>query len=135
PDDIRLRFFSMWHSLPQRQLARLTQIDYDREMAFVLFDPKERILGIGRLAADPNNQRAEFAVIVRSDLKGKGIGEMLMHHILDYAKNRGTEEVFGDILWENRAMIALSRKLGFTIEAVPGAPDIVRAVIPVKTPA
>jgi acetyltransferase len=130
PEDIRLRFFSMWHRIPSRQLARLTQIDYDRDMALVLFaQTSNEILGIVRLSADPNNERAEFAVIVRSDLKGKGLGRMLMLRLLKYAQSRGIHVVFGDILRENQAMIALSRKLGFTIGAAPGAPDIVEATL------
>jgi acetyltransferase len=129
PEDVRLRFFSMWHHIPTRQLARLTQIDYDREMAFVLFNSVSEILGISRLAADPNSERAEFAVIVRSDLKGKGIGKILMVRILDYARERGIATVFGDILWENRAMTGLARALGFAIGRVEGAPDILRATL------
>jgi acetyltransferase len=128
-EDVRLRFFSMWHHIPERQLARLTQIDYDREMAFVLFSAANEILGVVRLAADPNKERAEFAVIVRSDLKGKGIGRILMTRLLAYARERGIATVWGDILWENRAMIGLARKLGFKIGPVEGAPDLVRATL------
>jgi acetyltransferase len=133
PEDVRLRFFSMWHRIPSRQLVRLTQIDYDRDMALVLFaEASNEILGIVRLSADPNNERAEFAVIVRSDLKGKGLGRTLMLRLLDYARGRGIHVIFGDILRENHAMITLSRKLGFTISSTPGAPDIVQATLPLS---
>jgi len=87
PEDVRLRFFSMLHALPTALLARLTQIDYDRQMALVLFD-REGIAGISRIAADPDNAKAEFAITVRSDLKGHGLGLLLMREIVDYARAR-----------------------------------------------
>lgn len=116
PEDIRLRFFSPWRSLPPDQLARLTQIDYDREMAFALLAPDgQGVLGVVRLAADPDNIRAEFAVLMRSDLKGHGIGRLLMRHLIDYARERGLKALFGEVLSENTAMLALCRELGFSI--------------------
>ncbi len=129
PEDVLLRFFTQWHNIPHRQLARLTQIDYDREMAFVLLDRSGEILGIVRLSADPNLERAEYAVSVRSDLKGHGLGEMLMRRLLNYARDRGIAQVYGDILPENRPMIALCRKLGFAIGKVKDAPELTRATI------
>jgi acetyltransferase len=131
PEDVRLRFFAPLRELPQRQLARLTQIDYDREMAFVLETrggPEAgAILGVARLAADPDNQRAEFAVTVRSDLKGRGIGTHLMERLLDYARERGIGEIFGDILAENAAMIALCRDFKFAIKPLAETAEILRA--------
>ena len=111
PEDVRLRFFTPLRALPERLRARFTQIDYDREMAFVLFRGAE-IIGVTRLAADPDNVKAEFAVIVRSDLKGKGLGRMLLDRIIQYARQRGIGEIFGDILPENTAMLNLCRDLG-----------------------
>jgi acetyltransferase len=131
PEDMRLRFFSARKILPHRQLARLTQIDYDREMAFVLeaWDRSRPadILGIVRFAAAPDNLSAEFAVTVRSDLKGHGIGTYLMHRLIEHVRRRSIGELFGDILHENVRMIALTRDLSFSIEEVPNVPDIVRA--------
>jgi acetyltransferase len=128
PEDVRLRFFSSWRRIPVRQLARLTQIDYDRDMALVLFSrDASDILGIVRLSADPNNEAAEFAVIVRSDLKGKGLGRWLMLQVLAYAKSTGLKSVFGEILRENQPMIRLARALGFSITTE--SPDVVRATL------
>ncbi len=127
PEDMRLRFFAPMVQMSHRMLARLTQIDYDREMAFLLLDGSKNILGIGRLAADPDNARAEFAVVVRSDLKGRGLGTLLMQRLIAYAKARGTGELIGDILQENARMLALARELGFTIATQ--ASGIVRASI------
>ncbi len=127
PEDVRLRFFSPFKSLPPALLARLTQIDYDREMAFVLFDAENEVAGVGRLAADPNGLRAEFAIIVRSDLKHHGIGRLFMRHLIDYAKARGIGELFGDVLAENAPMLALCRDFGCEIS--PPSQGIVRATL------
>lgn len=130
PEDVRLRFFAPLRELPKAQLARLTQIDYDREMAFVLetLDTEPPgIVGVVRIAADPDSQRAEFALTVRSDLKGRGIGTLMLGRMLDFARDRGIGEVFGDILDENTLMIALCRDLGFTLSPLPEGGGIMRA--------
>ncbi len=121
PEDVRLRFLTPLKSLPPMILARLTQIDYDREMAFVLLDSAGKIAGVARIAADPDNVRAEFAVVVRSDLKGHGAGRLLMQRLGTYARDRGIGELFGDILAENTKMLALCREQGCSI--VPAAAD------------
>jgi len=131
-EDVRMRFFTAFRSLPRSLLARLTQIDYDRDMAFVLFDAKNAVAGIARLAAEPDGQRAEFAVIVRSDLKGRGVGHRLMNRLIAYAKARGIEELFGDILAENSAMLALCRDLGADL-SLP-ASGVVRSTINLRSP-
>jgi len=115
PEDIRLRFFGPLRELTHEMVARLTQIDYDREMAFLLIDGEE-LLGVGRLAADPGFEQAEFALIVASDRQRKGYGELLLRHVLAYARARGVKRVLGHILRENRRMIELSKRLGFAPE-------------------
>jgi acetyltransferase len=127
PEDMRMRFLAPMRELPASLLARLTQIDYDREMAFVLFDCGDAIAGIARLAADADGRRAEFAVIVRSDLKGHGIGRLLMDRLIAYARSRGIAELFGDILAENTAMHALCHDLGCTM--TPPLRGIVRVTL------
>lgn len=130
PEDIRLRFFSPWRSLPPDQLARLTQIDYEREMAFVLLSPDgQDILGVVRQSADPDNVRAEFAVLVRSDIKGHGTGRLLMHRLIDYSRARGLKELFGEVLSENAPMLALCRELGFTITRAEDSHGVLRATL------
>ena len=109
--------------------ARLTQIDYDREMALVATErlgPASRMLGVARIVADPDNERAEFAVMVRSDLKGQGLGYQLMTDILDYARARGIKRVFGDVLRENRTMLVMAEELGFKIVPDVNDPQVVR---------
>lgn len=119
-EDLRLRFFAPLRRLSHQMAARLTQIDYDREMALVAIptgqidgDGKGPIFGVVRITADPNNERAEYAVLVRSDMKGKGLGSLLMREILAYARDRGISEVFGEVLRENVSMLSLCRELGF----------------------
>lgn len=130
-EDLRLRFFAPMKRLSHLMAARLTQIDYDREMALIAQAPADdgsgadAIYGTVRIAADPDNERAEYAVLLRSDMKGKGLGYLLMKKILDYARERGIKEVFGEVLRENTSMLGLCRELGFTRHESPDDPGIV----------
>jgi acetyltransferase len=125
-EDVRLRFFGALRQLSPELLTRLTQIDYDRQMALVL-EAGGEILGVARLAADPDNREAEFAVTVRTDLKGRGIGSLLMRRLLEHARRRGIGRIVGDILQENTMMLALARDLDFRLEPRPDTPGVVRA--------
>jgi acetyltransferase len=133
-DDLRFRFLSPLKKLPNQLVARLTQIDYAREMAFVVIDGDEvagrSIVGVGRLAADPDHERAEYAVLVRSDYHGLGFGWALMNKLIDYAREQGIAELFGVVMRENRGMLAMCEKLGFTRTSVPGEPGLVEVVLP-----
>jgi acetyltransferase len=127
PEDRRLRFFSHVKELDHRTAARLTQIDYDREMALVLVDPlvdETEILGVMRISADADGVRAEYAGAVRSDQKGEGFGRLLLEEIIGYAARRGIGEVWGEVLAENAPMLGLVRKLGFTVDASDDDPSI-----------
>jgi acetyltransferase len=131
PKDIRMRFMHAMKELPDKLAARLSQIDYAREMAFVAFegDGGDEAIGVSRLAADANNERAEFAVMVRTDWKGKGLGYGLMGLLIDHARARGLGELFGEILSENQPMIAMCKELGFTVKPMAGEPSISEAVL------
>ena len=128
PDDVRYRMFVRIRELNPSQLARFTQIDYDREMAFIATrtapDGLPETLGVGRVVADPDNVSAEFAVTVRSDLKGKGLGKILMRKLIDYCRLRGTREIVGEALPQNNRIIGLVKKLGF--EVFPAGEEGVR---------
>jgi acetyltransferase len=119
PHDLYTRFFTGVRELPEADLAHLTQIDYDRDMAFVATAGDaagaEEILGVARACADPDNDAAEFAVLVRSDLKGQGLGTLLMRKLIRYCRGHGTRELRGDVLSDNVAMLRLSRSLGFCV--------------------
>ena len=130
PDDHRLRFFGAGPKLSHGFLARLTQIDYAREMAFVAVAQNTgALLGVVRLIADPDYTRGEYAILVRSDLKGRGLGWRLMQHLIDYAKAEGLKELYGSVLTDNSTMLRMCRELGFTIESEPGDESIRRVVL------
>jgi acetyltransferase len=118
-EDLRLRFFGAVRSFDHSQLARMTQIDYDREMALIVTrangEGTGETLGVARAIADPDNETAEFAVAARSDMKGKGLGSLLLSRIIDYVKQRGTRWLVGEALRENAGMIALARNSGFEL--------------------
>ncbi len=110
-EDLRLRFFAPTRRLSHHTAARMTQIDYDREMAFVLITTDHRdaeILGVAHLIADPDMKRAEFAPMVRSNLTHCGLGTLLMGKIISYARQREIGEVYAEVLRENVGMIKLA---------------------------
>jgi acetyltransferase len=116
-----MRVFSSRREIARSELARLTQIDYEREMAFIAIVPGEddqpETIGTVRAVTDADNACAEFGVIVRSDVKSRGLGFLLMKKMIRYCRERGTGEMVGDVLRENAAMIKLARALGFETEA------------------
>jgi len=130
PEDVRLRFFSTMRSLPTALLSRLTHIDYDRDMAFVLINDKSELIGIANFSADPDKVKAEYSVIIRSDLKGRGLGTALMKRVVDYAKSYGVAELYGDVFEENTQMLALTKDLGFTVS--PAKDGIVQTQLNLK---
>jgi acetyltransferase len=137
PEDIRLRMFVRIRELQPAQLARFTQIDYDREMAFIATRLKPEggpeTLGVVRAIADPDNITAEFAVIVRSDLKGKGLGTLLMKKLIAYFRSRGTVELVGEALPDNIGVLNLTKNLGFTHERLSGEGSV-RLRLQLQTP-
>lgn len=123
-EDVRLRFFNTIQNFDHAFAARLTQIDYDREMAFVAMPPGEAsIVGVVRLLATPDKEDAELAIMVRSDMKGSGLGYCLMEKILDYARSTGIRHVFADVLRENHRMVKMAEELGFAIEPKDNSSD------------
>lgn len=136
PEDSRMRFFGTMRKLPRSQLARFTQIDYDREIALVAIERDangvERSLGEARMVADPDNSVAEFAILVASDVKGGGLGRRLMESLVDCARKRGIGLLRGETLNENTRMQDLARKLGFELKTGPG---VVEMRLPLHPPA
>jgi acetyltransferase len=119
PVDIRMRVFYSRRSIEPSELARLTQVDYEREIAFVATevgdDGQERTLGVVRAVIDPDNHDAEFGIIVRSELKGAGLGELLMAKLIRTLRERGTRCLVATVLRENTRMLELARDLGFAV--------------------
>jgi acetyltransferase len=120
PDDLRLRFFAPIRQFSHAYIARMTQLDYARAMAFVAIEQATGdLLGVARLHANSNYDTAEYAVLVRSDVKGRGLGWLLMQTILAYARSEGLSRVQGQVLNENTTMLTMCRELGFQIFADP----------------
>jgi acetyltransferase len=103
----------------------MTQLDYDREMAFVALAPDGGLAGESRVACGPDHRAGEYALIVRSDLQGRGIGAALMRILIDYARADGMEALEGMVLAENRGMLGLVRRLGFAARPDPDDPGVV----------
>ncbi len=122
---IRMRFLAPRRHFPAEMAMRLTRLDYDREMAFVALAPDGSLAGVSRIACAPDHRSAEYALIVRSDLEGRGIGSALMRQLIAYAKADGIERLDGMILADNTPMLDLVRRLGFCIETVPEEPGVV----------
>ena len=127
PQDIRYRFFSAMRELSPEQMARLTQIDYDREMAFIaLRETTGETVGVARLVCEDERQ-GEFAVIVQGDMKGRGVASHLMQRLIDWARRRRLSAVVGQVLADNSPMLAFVRHLGFSVRRMPEEPDVVEA--------
>lgn len=118
-EDLYYRYFSEISEFTHEDLANMTQLDYDREMAFVAVrhrDEGDEILGVTRAISDPDNVDAEFAVLVRSDLKGLGLGRRLLEKLIGYTRDHGLLCLNGITMPNNRGMITLARKLGFDVD-------------------
>ena len=130
PQDIRYRFFSAMRELSAEQTARLTQVDYDREMAFIAVNETTGdTVGVSRLACDTDGRSGEFAVIVQADMKGRGLASHLMRRLIAWARMRGLTEVVGQILADNHPMLAFIRHLGFTVHRMPDDPEVMEATL------
>nr|MDJ0972733.1 GNAT family N-acetyltransferase [Kiloniellales bacterium] len=93
------------------------------------------VYGVVRMSADPDNERAEYAIIISGEMTGQGLGMLLMRRIIAYARKRGIKELFGDVLRENRTMLKLCEILGFTRRNDPDEPSIVRVTLSLQTDA
>lgn len=117
PQDVRMRVFYTRRSIERSELARLVQIDYAREMAFVAQatgpDGLLQTLGVARAMVDPDNVDAEFGVIVRSELKGTGLGRLLMEKLIAYLRAQGTQRLVATVLDYNERMLRLAKDMGF----------------------
>ncbi|MCS3600818.1 acetyltransferase [Buttiauxella sp. BIGb0471] len=118
-EDLYYRYFSEINEFTHEDLANMTQIDYDREMAFVAVrqqNGSSEIIGVTRAISDPDNIDAEFAVLVRSDLKGLGLGRRLLEKLIAYTGEHGLQRLNGITMPNNRGMVSLARKLGFDVD-------------------
>src|SRR5438132_14320270 len=118
-EDLRLRFFADVAELSAAEADKLSHLDYKHETAFIALDEDTgRMLGLVRLKDELDEQTAEFAILVRSRLKGHGLGWVLMHCAIDYAKQTGLRRIYGDVLAENASMLQMCEQLGFRAEEI-----------------
>ncbi|TXH81002.1 MAG: GNAT family N-acetyltransferase [Pseudoxanthomonas sp.] len=131
-EDLRLRFFQSVRHFSHEFIARLTQLDYARSIALVAIHPQtHEMLGAVRLHADANYEKGEYGILVRSDLKGHGIGWKLMQIMIEYARWLGLKVIEGQVLRENRTMLAMCESLGFTVKLDPDDPTLMNVSLPV----
>jgi len=131
----RLRFFSIVKNLPHGDLVRFCNIDYDREMAIVAEvkqGEKSREIGVGRLIAEPDHKRGEFAVVIADQYQGRGLGRKLLDMLIDIAEDKRLESIYGVILKDNRTMLALCKEMGFTLTPQE---DVMKAELALILPA
>ncbi|MGZ5877099.1 MAG: bifunctional acetate--CoA ligase family protein/GNAT family N-acetyltransferase [Bradyrhizobium sp.] len=115
--DLRLRFFAPIKEFTHEFIARLTQLDYARAMALVAIDEAtNELVGVVRIHSDSIYETGEYAILLRSDLKGRGLGWALMQLIIEYAKSEGLKAISGDVLQENTVMLEMCRELGFQVK-------------------
>ncbi len=135
-EQIRMRFFVPLKALSHVMAARFTQIDYDREMSMVMTEhgiPGEvPIYGVVRINTDPDVEIAEYDVLVREEMTGKGLGRLLMQRIIAYCRTRGIQQIYGDILRENKKMLTMCEQLGFEKRVYKDDNSIVRMLLELK---
>jgi acetyltransferase len=134
--DLRLRFFAPIKEFSHAFLAKLTQLDYARAIAFAAFEEATGdLLGVVRLHADPDHRTGEYAILLRSDLKGQGLGWTLMRLMIQWARADGLETVKGEVLRENTTMLEMCQALGFSIRSSPDDESIAEVTLPVANAA
>ena len=128
PTDVRFRFFSAMQELSPERLARLTQIDYDREMAFVACrEDTGDTVAVARLVQEAGGTSGEFAIVVQADMKGRGLATHMMQRLIAWARDRGLRAVVGQILSDNAPMLAFIRHLGFEVHRLRDDPEVMEA--------
>jgi RimJ/RimL family protein N-acetyltransferase len=127
-EDLRLRFFARIAELSAAEVDSLSHLDYSHETAFIALDEDAgQMLGLVRLRDELDEKTAEFAILVRSRLKGHGLGWLLMRRVIDYAKEKGLRRVYGDVLVENATMLQMCAELGFHTQDMGS--DVKRVVL------
>jgi acetyltransferase len=132
--DLRLRFFGPMKEFTHEFIARLTQLDYARAMAFVAFDEAtNELVGVVRIHSDSIYENGEYAILLRSDLKGRGLGWALMQLIIEYAKAEGLKRISGQVLQENSTMLKMCRELGFAVKSDVAEPALCEVMLELES--
>jgi acetyltransferase len=128
PEDIRYRFFSMLRELSPERIVRMTQVDYDREMAFIAVRANGDTVGVSRLVCDAQGG-GEFAVVIQPDAKSQGLARRLMERLEEWGRAKHLTSMTGQVLADNQPMLAFMRKLGFTLHRMADDPEVMEAVL------
>ena len=132
-EDLRYRFFTALRQVAPEQMVRLTQIDYEREMAFVAVRCRDQAtVGVARLVRELDGESGEFAIMVQPDTKGLGLARHLMMRLIEWAKAEKIPAIVGQILADNHPMLGFVRQLGFSLHRTPDEPDVVEAVLDIE---
>ena len=131
PDDLRQRYFSPVKHISQAFVARLTQIDYARVIVLLAVDGNDEVLGIAQIHADPELDTGEYAILLRSKLKGQGLGWALMQQLIQQARRFGLRHISGQVLRENTSMLDMCRQLGFSVRSDPDDASVSLVELPV----
>jgi acetyltransferase len=124
-EDLRRRFFAPVKDFGHRFIARFIHVDYVTAMAFIALDEVTgEMLGVARLHETADGHAGEYAILVRTDRKGHGLGWQLMHMIIAYAKSKSYRYIEGQVLRDNSPMLDMCRELGFDISTNPDEPYI-----------
>jgi acetyltransferase len=131
PDDLRLRFFAPMRQVRPELIDKLIHYDPQHAMAFIAISEESgKMLGVVRLHDDTSGNGSEFAILLRSKLKGHGLGWLLMKHMIDYAREKGLETVHGQVLTENSTMLMMCDELGFHTACDPNERGIKIVTLP-----
>lgn len=137
PEEVRLRFFAPKRALGHQLAARMTQLDYDRDMAFVVatLEPpgQARIVGVIHLNGDSDGKCGEFAVMLETAMTGLGLGPLLMRRMLDHARTIGLREVVGEVLRVNAPMLKLCKLFGFRHSVSEDDPSIFHVILTMES--
>ena len=113
-------------------LERLTTVDFSRDMALaaaLMLDGGEVLIGVARYVRQADERGCEFALVIADKWQGRGIGRRMLEKLVAVARNRGLEQIYGDVLSTNQHMLDMCRKLGFTLSRIPGDPTVTRATL------
>jgi acetyltransferase len=135
PEDIRLRFFAPVKEFTHAFIARLIQIDYARSFVCVAVEEETGLmLGVVRLMLDANREHGEYAILLRSDLKGQGLGWKLMKYMIEFARQEGIKEVEGQVMNENGPMLSMCQALGFHMIDDPQEHGVKKVILDLANP-
>jgi acetyltransferase len=130
-DDLRLRFFAPMREVRPELIDKLIHYDPRRAMAFIAISEESgKMLGVVRLHDDRGGFGGEFAILLRSKLKGHGLGWLMMKHMIAFARQKGLQTVHGQVLAENSTMLMMCAELGFHITDDPGERGVKVVTLP-----